>query len=118
MVLFACPVLAAQPEACASCHPQQTTRYRNSPMGRSIGAPEAIHGGLARHARSGSTVTVEQRNGKMFHRLSERGLTADYEIAYQIGAGKFARTYLVRLGDYLFESPATWFRAYGWDVSP
>lgn len=54
----------------------------------------------------------------MVHRLAERGLTAEYEIAYQIGAGRIAHSYMVQVNGYLFESPATWFRAYGWDVSP
>jgi hypothetical protein len=54
----------------------------------------------------------------MIHRLLGRGLAAEYQIAYQIGAGKLAHSYIVSINGYLFESPATWFRAYGWDVSP
>lgn len=54
----------------------------------------------------------------MVHRLSERGLTAEYEIDYQIGAGKLAHSYIARVNGFLFESPATWFRSSGWDVSP
>ncbi len=54
----------------------------------------------------------------MVHQLAERGLTAEYKIAYQIGAGKLAHSYVVHVGGYLFESPVTWFRAYGWDASP
>ncbi len=28
------------------------------------------------------------------------------------------RSYMVQMGDYLFESPASWFNRYGWDLSP
>ena len=54
----------------------------------------------------------------MIHRLSERGLTAEYAIDYQIGAGILAHSYITQVNGYLFESPATWFRSSGWDVSP
>ena len=87
-------------------------------MANSLGSPSPVPAGRAIHPRSGSTVTVELRSGKMSHQLAERGLTAGYEIKYQIGAGKFAHSYLVAVNGYLFESPATWFRSYGWDVSP
>ncbi len=54
----------------------------------------------------------------MIHTLSERGLTAEYPVRYQIGSNFMGRTYIVQIGDYLFESPATWFNRYGWDLSP
>jgi Doubled CXXCH motif (Paired_CXXCH_1)/Cytochrome c554 and c-prime len=118
VALFVLPALGEGEEVCAACHPKETARYLATPMGKSLGPPTAVPAGTARHARSGSAVTIEQREGKMFHRLSARGLTAEYEIAYQVGAGKFAHSYVVRIGDFLFESPATWFRAGGWDMSP
>lgn len=112
------PTLSAAPHVCEACHPGQTARYLASPMGRSLTTPQRVAPGVSRHQRSGSTVKVELRDGKMFHKLSEKGLSAEYEIAYQIGAGKFAHTYITRINGYLFESPATWFRAAGWDSSP
>lgn len=87
-------------------------------MGKSLGPPTPVPAGRVRHERSGSVITIEQRAGGMVHRLTERGLTAEYPIAYQIGAGKLAHSYVVQVSSYLFESPVTWFRAGGWDVSP
>ena len=87
-------------------------------MANTLGSPSPIPGGSTLHQRSGSTIAIAQRRGKMIHRLSERGLTAEYEIKYRIGAGNFAHSYLVEVNGYLFESPATWFRSFGWDVSP
>ncbi len=87
-------------------------------MGKSLGPPTPLPAGRVQHERSGSVITIEQRDAGMVHRLAERGLTAEYPIAYQIGAGKLAHSYVVEVDSYLFESPVTWFRAYGWDVSP
>jgi len=103
---------------CGTCHPRETAAYLASPMGQSLGPPSAVPAGRVVHARSESTITIERRGNEMVHRLSERGLTAEYPIAYQIGAGRLAYSYIVELKGYLFESPATWFRSYGWDVSP
>ncbi len=63
-------------------------------------------------------MSAEFRDGHMFHVLTERGLTAEYPIAYQIGSGVKGRTYAVQVGGYLLESPLSWFRSSGWDVSP
>ena len=48
----------------------------------------------------------------------ERGLTAGYEVAYQIGSGTKGRTYAVQVGRYLLESPLSWYASSAWDVSP
>lgn len=104
--------------ACARCHPGETARYVSSPMGRSVGPPETIAPGRVTHPASGSVLAAEYRAGHMFHVLEERGLTAQYRVAYQIGSGIKGRTYAVRIGPYLIESPLSWYRGSGWDVSP
>ena len=103
---------------CATCHPRETARYLESPMGNSIGPPVSIARGRVTHPRSGSAIDIERQGDTMVHRLSKRGLTAEYAIAYQIGAGRIAHSYITRVDEYLFESPATWFKAAGWDLSP
>lgn len=54
----------------------------------------------------------------MTHRITEAGITADYPVAYQIGSGRRGRTFAVRIGNYLEESPISWYTGHGWDVSP
>ncbi len=110
--------LAQTIPACAKCHPEVTARYLESPMGRSLGPPAPRPPGVVQHSRSGSIIAIEPRGDAMFHRLTERGFTAEYQIAYQIGAGKLACSYAVAINGYLFESPVTWFRVGDWDVSP
>lgn len=103
---------------CAGCHPRETARFLATPMGRSIGAPDAIAQGGIFHAPSKSSLTASYRNGQLSHAISKQGLTAEYRIAFQIGRGVRARTYAARVGDYLLESPLSWYKGSGWDVSP
>jgi len=87
-------------------------------MGRSIGPPEPLPSAQITHEESQSTIAVEFKNGRMIHRLVERGLSAEYPIAYQIGSGRRGRTFAAQIGSYLLESPVSWYRERGWDVSP
>lgn len=103
---------------CATCHPKETAAYLSSFMGRSIGGPDHVPPGKVSDSQSGSLIRVEWRNGKMVHTLSEDGLDAEYEIRYRIGAGKVGYSYAAQVGDVLLQSPASYFKKYGWDVSP
>jgi len=118
LFFFIAAAVACASPVCVNCHPKQTARFLASPMGRSVSAPEAIPNGRVTHAASGSVLASEMRDGHMFHTLAERGLTAEYPVAYQIGSGIKGRTYAVQVGDYLLESPLSWFKSSGLDVSP
>src|ERR1039457_793970 len=115
-LLFAAP--ADRAPVCANCHPKAAAAYLKSPMGNSIAPPSALAGGRITRQPSGIEISIGEREGHMIHSLSVNGLTAEYPIAYQVGAGKVGYTYMVRIGDYLFESPASWYRQHGWDASP
>ena len=103
---------------CAKCHPAETARFEASAMGRSIGKPEFIAPGRSTQETAGAVLSSGFVGGRMVHRLSERGVTAEYPVAYQIGNGTKARSYAVQIGDYLLESPLSWFKAAGWAPSP
>ncbi|MGC2661579.1 MAG: cytochrome c3 family protein [Bryobacteraceae bacterium] len=103
---------------CATCHPKEAKRFLASPMGQSIGPTDDVGGGHVQQQSSGSDVWIEVRHGQMTHRLSERGLTAAYPVAYQVGYGVRGKSYLVNVGGYLLESPVSWYRDHGWDISP
>lgn len=87
-------------------------------MGQSLGVPNPLLPGRVRQESSGSDISIEIHDGRMIHRLSERGLTAEYPITYQIGSGVRGRSYAVDIGNYLLESPVSWYRDHGWDISP
>ena len=55
----------------------------------------------------------------MLQRLSAHGLTAEYPVAYAVGAGKVGFSYLISLPPYLFQSPVSYYsQASIWDVTP
>jgi predicted CXXCH cytochrome family protein len=103
---------------CASCHQKQSARFLATPMGNSLIPPETKSPGKITHERSHSEISIDYANRSMVHNLLEGGLTADYTVRYQVGGGLMGSSFLVQIGDYLFESPASWFKSYGWDVSP
>lgn len=88
-------------------------------MGRSLSTPGDEPDGRFVHKASGATVTIYHRDGAIHHKIEERGLTADYPIAYAIGFGTVGRSYLIELGGHFFQSPAAFYSARGdWDASP
>jgi predicted CXXCH cytochrome family protein len=118
--------------ACAACHSDQAVPYRRHPMGQSL-APVADSFAIERFDPAhqnpftsfGFQFLVEQRGGKQFHkeiRLDPHGASAtEYisEIAYALGSGTRARSYLIDRQGYLFESAITWYSQKGiWDLSP
>lgn len=119
---FVISLLSAAPDerakVCAACHPKETAAYVKSSMGNSIATPSAMAGGHITSNASRIEISIAERQGHMIHSLTTNGLTAEHPIAYQVGAGKVGYTYIVRIGDYFFESPASWYRQHGWDVSP
>jgi predicted CXXCH cytochrome family protein len=118
--ILTAPLLFGQSSdrACAACHARETAAYLKSRMGHSIAPPEPLAGGTFSRKASRIEISISERDGRMIHSLTQNGLTADYPVAYQIGAGKVGYTYIVRIGEYLFESPASWYRQTGWDFSP
>lgn len=87
-------------------------------MGQSIGPPAATRPGRVSHGESGAVVNISQDSGRMTHRISELGYRADYPISFQIGAGKVGHSYIARIGQYLLQSPVSFYTRYGWDISP
>jgi hypothetical protein len=116
--IVATPLLFGQSNVCATCHPKETAAYSKSRMGHSISPPEHFAGGSFERKASRIEISISERDGRMIHSLTQNGLTAEYPVAYQIGAGKIGNSYIVRIGDYLFQSPASWYKQTGWDFSP
>lgn len=55
----------------------------------------------------------------MTQTLEEAGLKAEYRAAYYVGAGAVGRSYLVRVGEYLFQSPVSYYtKTNSWDLTP
>lgn len=118
--------------ACAGCHRLQFETYRQHPMGRSLFLPadappvERFDEAAKNPFRVGPLhFQVLQKGGKLFHKewcQDEKGAVVaqrEEEIAYAIGSGTQARSYLIRRAGALFESPITWYAGKAeWDLSP
>jgi predicted CXXCH cytochrome family protein len=109
----------AEPSVCAACHPRETANYARTAMANSVGVPRDQPGGRVDDRQAHGSVSIENKHGRMVHRLVEDGLTAEYAVPYYVGAGKVGRSYIVRAGDYLFQSPVSFYTARrGWDLTP
>jgi tetratricopeptide (TPR) repeat protein len=114
--VFLLPAYGVLP--CAKCHPKETAGLAATPMGRSLAVPTRVPAGSFRHAISGTQFTVEYNGSKMVQRITRDGITARYEIAYQVGSGTHAYAYLIELDHHLFQSPLGYFASRGWAMSP
>ena len=103
---------------CRPCHEKQVSDYARSPMGRSIG-PAAAEPASFLHQPSKTQFAVLSRNGHPYQGIGRKGLFAEYPLAYRIGSGSHATGYLVKLGQWLFQSPISHYtRPNLWDVAP
>ncbi|MDR3634019.1 MAG: tetratricopeptide repeat protein [Isosphaeraceae bacterium] len=116
-------------EVCARCHAEVAESFRKHPMGRSIRpASEALleAAGASRTFRAqGFEYAVEAQGGKVVHKETRRDdggrVIAEHsdEIAYAIGSGTQAASFLIDRGNFVFQSPITWYAgSRKWDLSP
>lgn len=89
-------------------------------MARSLSTAAPQPDGRMHHAASDSEISIRHNAaGVMIHRLTSRGLTAEYPVAYAVGAGKVGVSYLIAIPPYLFQSPVSYYsQAAVWDVTP
>ncbi len=87
-------------------------------MAHSLEPPKLRPDSSTIHGPSGSILELLDRGGVMYHRISERGLVAEYPVKYQLGSGKAGHSYLIAVGDYLIQSPGGWYSEAGWNVAP
>lgn len=118
-VLFACSLTGRTAEPCGRCHPTEVAQFRRSPMGQSVGAPSVFTEARIVHKLSGSTLTVKRQGSVLEHRLERHGVSAEYPVAYSVGAGIVGYSYMVRLGRYLYQSPLSYYtQTQSWDLTP
>jgi predicted CXXCH cytochrome family protein len=118
-LLLACFSAAQSQQPCARCHASEVAAFERSPMGRSIGLPSVFSEGRIVHKLSGSTLTVRRNGPVLEHKLERHGVTAAYPAAYSVGAGMVGYSYIVRVGQYLYQSPISYYsQTKSWDLTP
>jgi hypothetical protein len=117
---------------CAGCHAEVYRSYRETDMGRSMAlaseasqwekVPASVN---VRNQQLNRNFTVLSRDGVIYqseYELDPSGAEVfrnTQKIAYVMGSGANAFSYLVQRGDYLFEAPLTYYsRIRKWDLSP
>lgn len=87
-------------------------------MGRSLRRP-AVEPQGAFTTASGTKFTIRSSARGTFQRMERFGGAAEYRVAYVIGSGNHAASYLIQVGDHLFQSPVCYFtRRRSYDLSP
>ena len=119
-------------EACAGCHATHTKTYHGHPMGRSlatiaefaprqeytpqVGNPFDALGMQFRIDRRGNQVTHEETARDASQRVVAK---TEAVVAYAIGSGTHACSYLIQREGSLTQSPITWYtQKRSWDLSP
>lgn len=88
-------------------------------MARSFARPADEPGGSFTHALSGSKFRILRGAAGLRMRLDRAGLSAEYPVAFAIGSGAQGHSYVVQIGAYLFQAPASYYASRrAWDVSP
>jgi hypothetical protein len=118
--------------ACVRCHAEIAETYRRHPMGHSL-FPIADAASLgadpereqAQFNVNGSQFSVEQQGNRVIHQETRRDASGrviskvEAEVAYTIGSGRQALSYLIERDGFLFESPITWYaKDRRWGLSP
>src|SRR5258708_18125640 len=110
---------------CVTCHPAQVKSYAATGMARALSRVAAQADGEFVHAASGTRFGVSHIADGMRQLISRGGVSGEYKAAYVVGSGHRAFGYLVRIGDYLFQSPISyqtqekaWIMAPGYEDNP
>jgi hypothetical protein len=88
-------------------------------MANSLSRPLQQPSGKFTHSLSGSTFTIQSIAGGMLQRIERDGFKGEHRVEYAIGSGNHGFGYLVAAGDYLFQSPISYYPSRRlWDMAP
>lgn len=71
------------------------------------------------HQFSGSAFKIDSTDSGMVQSVARKGLRAEHPVEYVIGSGNAAFGFLVRIDDYIYQSPVAYYTKRGlWDMAP
>ena len=104
---------------CRACHPEAVANYLQTGMGNSIRPATLEMAGEFEHGYSGSSFRIVGSAEGMRQSVERDGAAGEYPIEHVIGSGNAAFGFLVRIGDYLYQSPVSYYTKRGrWDMAP
>ena len=103
-------------KVCANCHGEIYRKYAVTPMATTSGpAVSAAVPEQSFTANSGYRYSIVHRDGKLVLEFGKE----HRDLAYFVGSGTAARSYLMATDGFLYEAPATYYRRTGaWAPSP
>jgi hypothetical protein len=119
LLISALPLPAAQwagSKVCGKCHGEIYRTYSATPMAMTSGpAASAAVPEQSFSANSGYRYSIVHQNQKLILEFGKQRR----ELAYFVGSGAAARSYLIAVDDFLYEAPATYYSRTGaWAPSP
>ncbi len=115
-------------QQCIDCHRDQHASYLKTThsVATTKTDPESEPASEGfEHALSGHRYEIERKDGDLVHReilrdSEGREISVTEEvIAYSVGSGTHGKSYLYQSGDFVAQSPLTWYRDTGsWHMSP
>ncbi|MCM2372870.1 multiheme c-type cytochrome [Aporhodopirellula aestuarii] len=114
-------------QACRRCHPSQYESYTETAHWRSCQPTEPANeaeNATFVHEASSSRYEIYRSSGSLYHRETLLGnqrqtlAVTQLPVKLTIGSGTHARTYLCESNGKFLESPISWYRSAGWDLSP
>ncbi|MGH9448974.1 MAG: hypothetical protein ACRD11_00365 [Terriglobia bacterium] len=117
LVLATLPALSA--ERCAQCHPGEVGGFQATPMAHSVSLPAPEPAGKFFHSISQTEFSIKYHGSTLDQQISRGGLSANHPIAYAVGSGAHAVSYLIEVSGRLFQSPLCYYpRRARWSMAP
>ena len=119
--------MAAESADCASCHSAIYESYRRTPMAASSGAAggsaiESFADASFTHAASGFRYRVSRSANAYwleFEKNADARLHGKKRLAWFVGSGAAARSYLLSADGFLYEAPVAYYSAAAqWNLAP
>jgi Flp pilus assembly protein TadD len=110
-------------KVCGKCHEEIFRKYSATPMALSSGpaGSEIPPDKGSFSGNSGYRYSIVPQSGKLFLDFGKPAAktTERRELAYFVGSGAAARSFLISVDNFLYESPATYYsRPRAWALSP
>ena len=118
--------IAAASAGCAVCHRAICESYSRTPMAASSGvagtsAIESFASASFDHTASGFRYRVSRSAGAdwmEFEKPADARLHGKKRLAWFVGSGAVARSYLLAEDGFLYEAPVAYYAAAKWDLAP
>ncbi len=106
-------------ERCAQCHPSEVAGFRATPMAHSVSLPGPEPAGKFFHSISQTEFSIKDHGSTLDQQITRGGLSASYPMAYAVGSGAHAISYLIDVSGHLFQSPLCYYpRRRQWGMAP